>query len=154
VHIVLIEPEIPGNTGSISRACAGTDTPLHLVGTLGFSLEDRYLKRAGLDYWPNVRLHRHADLDALVEALPHSPLWLFTKSAERALWDVEFTEDSALVFGGETAGLPRAVLERFPDRHVRIPTNSHIRSLNLANAACIALYEALRQRRWDPGPPR
>lgn len=150
MHIALVEPEIPGNTGSIARTCVGTGTPLHLVGKLGFSLEDRYLKRAGLDYWPRLSLHLHQDLDEVLESLPAATPWLFTKTARQSLWDVRFSPGDLLVFGSETRGLPAPLLERFPDRRVRIPISADIRSLNLANAATVGLFEALRQTGWSP----
>lgn len=150
MHIVLIEPEIPGNTGSIARLCAGTNTPLHLVGKLGFSLEDKYLKRAGLDYWPSVQLHRHDSFDDVLEQFPDSNVWLFSKKAEKGFWEVPFKQDDLLVFGCETKGLSDAMMARFPNQLLRIPTTDHIRSLNLANAASIVLYESLRQTNWHP----
>jgi tRNA (cytidine/uridine-2'-O-)-methyltransferase len=148
VHIVLITPEIPGNTGAIARTCAGTNTPLHLVGKLGFSLEDKYVRRAGLDYWPRVPLFQHATLEDLSKAYPESRLWFFTKRAGKTLWDVEYKSTDMLVFGCETKGLPAELLNLDPDAHLRIPITDGVRSLNLANAANIALYEGLRQTQW------
>ena len=148
MHVVLVEPEIPGNTGSIARTCVGTGTPLHLVGTLGFSLEDRYLKRAGLDYWPRLELHLHQTLDEVLEGCPGATPWLFSKTAERCLWDVRFAPGDLLVFGSETRGLPEPLRERFSEQLVRIPINDRVRSLNLANAATVGLFEALRQTGW------
>lgn len=148
LHVALIEPEIPGNTGSIARVCAGTRVPLHLVGQLGFSLEDRYLKRAGLDYWPHVPLRVHPDWNSFRETLPQSRLWLFTKKAQRLLWDVEYRQGDVLVFGRETQGLPAHLTEEHEGSLLRIPITEHIRSLNLANAASIAIFEALRQLGW------
>ena len=149
MHILLHEPEIPGNTGSVARVCAGTQTPLHLSGPLGFSLEDKYLKRAGLDYWPRVPLSVHETFDAAMEAIPGGPVWLFSARASRSLWDVTFGADDILLFGRETTGLPPEILDRFPaDQHIQIPITPDIRSHNLANAVSIALYEALRQQGW------
>jgi len=148
MHIVLIHPEIPQNTGSIARLCAGTDTPLHLVGTLGFSLADRYLKRAGLDYWESVDLHRHAAVDEWLASLGGAPFWLFTARDGRPYTDLRYGADDRLVFGCESVGLPRELLDRFPERRVRIPVLPAIRSLNLSNAVSVALFEALRQRGW------
>jgi tRNA (cytidine/uridine-2'-O-)-methyltransferase len=150
VHIVLIEPEIPGNTGSIARLCAGTNTPLHLVGELGFSLEDKYLRRAGLDYWPSVQLHRHDTFEDVLEQVQGGTVWLFSKKAGKSIWDAQFGPNDLLVFGRETKGLPDSLLERFPDHSLQIPITNHIRSLNLANAASVALYESLRQTNWLP----
>ncbi|NUN13996.1 MAG: tRNA (cytidine(34)-2'-O)-methyltransferase [Myxococcales bacterium] len=145
MRIVLVEPEIPGNTGSIARVCAGTNTPLHLVGKLGFSLEDRYLRRAGLDYWPNVQLTRNETLDDVFRQFPCANFWLFTTKTKRPYWDVSYSVGDLLVFGKETAGLPEELLRRFPEHCVTIPMTDDIRSLNLANAASIGLYEGLRQ---------
>lgn len=161
MHIVLIEPEIPQNTGSIARLCAGTGTPLHLVGKLGFSLADRYLKRAGLDYWPHVDLHRHASVDEWLASLAETPIagdaprgttpfWLFTAREGRPYTDVAFGPQDRLVFGRESDGLPADLLARFPERRVRIPVRDTIRSLNLSNAASVALFEGLRQQGWRP----
>ena len=151
MHIVLVEPEIPGNTGSIARVCAGTDVTLHLVGKLGFSLEDRYLRRAGLDYWPSVKLERHDTLFEVLAALPDSRPWLFSTHATRLYTEVVYEPDDLLVFGCETKGLPVALRDRFSEQLVRIPVNGNIRSLNLANAASVALFEALRQTGGFPG---
>ena len=141
-------PEIPGNTGSIARTCAGTGTSLHLVGKLGFSLEDKYVRRAGLDYWPRVQLRQHKQLEDAIATNPEGKVWLFTKRAEKTLWDAEFKLGDHLVFGCETKGLPSNILDTYPDHHLRIPITDGVRSLNLANAASIAIYEALRQIGW------
>ena len=142
-------PEIPGNTGSIARTCAGTGAALHLVGKLGFSLEDKYVRRAGLDYWPRVQLKQHEKLEDAIASNPEGQVWLFTKRAEKTLWDVEFKPGDHLVFGCETRGLPQEILAAHPGQHLRIPITDGVRSLNLANAASIALYEALRQIGWS-----
>ena len=145
MHVVLVEPEIPPNTGSIARLCAATDTPLHLVGRLGFTIDDRHLRRAGLDYWPHVQLHRHEDWASFAGAVPGRRLG-FSARAVRSYTTIRFTPDDALVFGGETRGLPAAVRDQLGDELYRIPISSpHVRSLNLANAVSIVLYEALRQ---------
>jgi tRNA (cytidine/uridine-2'-O-)-methyltransferase len=148
MHVVLIEPEIPQNTGSVARLCAGTDTPLHLVGALGFSLADRYLKRAGLDYWPSVDLHRHASVDEWLASLGGAPFWLFTARAGAPYTDVVYGAEDRIVFGRESVGLPNDLLARFPERRVRIPIRAAIRSLNLSNAVSVALFEGLRQQGW------
>ena len=150
MHVVLIEPEIPQNTGSIARLCAGTASPLHLVGKLGFSLADRYLKRAGLDYWPHVSLHRHASVEAWLGTLGDAPFWLFSARAERRYDEVRFGPVDRLAFGRESVGLPAELQARFPERRLRVPILPTIRSLNVANAASVALFEALRQQGW-PG---
>jgi tRNA (cytidine/uridine-2'-O-)-methyltransferase len=145
MHVVLVEPEIPPNTGSIARLCAATETPLHLVGRLGFTIDDRHLRRAGLDYWPHVPLHRHTDWPAFVAAVPGRRLG-FSARATRPYTAIRFAPEDALVFGGETRGLPAAVRAELGDELYRIPIRSpHVRSLNLANAVSIVLYEALRQ---------
>ncbi|NCO52235.1 MAG: tRNA (cytidine(34)-2'-O)-methyltransferase [Deltaproteobacteria bacterium] len=145
-HIVLIEPEIPPNTGNIGRLCAATGTPLHLVGKLGFSLDDKQMKRAGLDYWPEVKLHRWDSFDALKGQYPAGRFWYMSKKATRGYTQVAFSEGDFLVFGKETLGLPEDLLEQARDRALRIPIFSPaVRSLNLANSAAIILYEALRQ---------
>jgi len=146
LHVVLVEPEIPPNTGTTARLCAATDTTLHLVGPLGFSLEDRYLRRAGLDYWPHVRLRSHASWEDFRTSKPTAPLYLFSAQASRPYTSVSYRPGDYLVFGGETRGLPASLLEEHRDRALRIPmSNPNVRSLNLANAAAIVLYEALRQ---------
>jgi tRNA (cytidine/uridine-2'-O-)-methyltransferase len=145
MNVVLVEPEIPQNTGSIARLCAGTGTPLHLCGRLGFSLEDRYLKRAGLDYWPSVDLRRHESLDALRAANLAARFFFLSTRAERPYTDVRFESGDFIVFGKETKGLPPDLVRREAERSFRIPINDKIRSLNLANAVSIVLFEALRQ---------
>jgi len=146
LHVVLVEPEIPQNTGTTARLCAATATRLHLVGPLGFSLEDRYLRRAGLDYWPNVDLAVHIDWESFRLAHPQASLWLFSARASRSFTDARYRPGDFLVFGGETRGLPPALLAEERDRALRIPMRgAAVRSLNLANAAAIVAYEALRQ---------
>jgi len=145
LHVVLVEPEIPPNTGSIARLCAGTDTVLHLVEPLGFSLEDRYLKRAGLDYWPHVQLVVHPSLDHLTAAYPARRGFYATKSAPRLHTEVRYRSGDFLFFGRETRGLPEALLAAHPESTIRLPQNGKIRSQNLANAVAAILYEAIRQ---------
>ena len=146
MHIALIEPEIPGNTGSIGRVCVGTNTTLHLVGKLGFSLDESYVRRAGLDYWPKVRLHQHADLAALQAALPGCTLRFFSAHGPIRYDRVAYGADDVLIFGGESKGLPAAIREQHSDSLVYLPTTGDIRSLNLANAVTAVVYEALRQQ--------
>jgi len=145
-HVVLVEPEIPQNTGTTARLCAATATRLHLVGPLGFSLEDRYLRRAGLDYWPHVDLETHTDWSELVGKHPTPRLLMFSARASHSYTSVAYRPGDFLVFGGETRGLPREILAQHAERTYRIPMSGEaVRSLNLANAAAIVLYEALRQ---------
>lgn len=148
MHIALIEPEIPGNTGSIGRVCVGTGTPLHLVGKLGFAIDEAAVRRAGLDYWHKVQLQQHADLDALTAALPGQRLWFFSAHGQTRYDQVQYQPDDVLVFGRESVGLPKDVLARHPDRTIFLPTNGEIRSLNLANCVTAVLYEALRQQNF------
>jgi len=146
IRVALVEPEIPPNTGNIARLCAATRVPLHIVGVTGFRLDDRAVRRAGLDYWPEVRLHRHHDLAALKESLPESRFLYFTTKAERSYTDWHFGQDDCLVFGRETRGLPEEVLRANWERCLTIPMlNPRVRSLNLATSVAIVLYEALRQ---------
>ena len=152
-HIVLVHPEIPQNTGNIARLCAGAHAWLHVVEPLGYVLEDRYLKRAGLDYWPSVRLSIHPSLDALLEILPMDRVRLFTKYADRLYRDVEFERGSVLVFGCETKGLPRSLTDAHADLGVRLPTSSNVRSLNLSNTVAVGAYEVLRQLEWRGETP-
>ena len=146
LHIALVEPEIPPNTGNVARLCAATRTPLHIVGVAGFRLDDRAVKRAGLDYWPEVILQRHRDLAALGAALPASRLLYFTTKTRHSYTDWQFMPDDCLVFGRETRGLPEDLLRANWERCLTIPMpNENVRSLNLANSVGIVLYEALRQ---------
>ncbi len=146
-NIVLVEPEIPPNTGSVARLCGATDTVLHLVHPLGFSTDDRHLKRAGLDYWPQVRIQHWPSLDAFLVGQDTRRLFLFTTKVERPYWQAAFQPGDFLIFGRETKGLPEEMLALHRDRCYTIPmTNPHIRSLNLAMSAGIVLYEALRQQ--------
>jgi tRNA (cytidine/uridine-2'-O-)-methyltransferase len=149
-HVALVEPEIPQNTGNIARLCAATRTDLHIVGMPGFRLDDRAVRRAGLDYWDQVSIQRHRDLEELSVSLSHARFLFFSTRAERNLWEQTFEPNDCLVFGPETRGLPESLLRENWDRCVRVPmTNPNVRSLNLANTVAIVLYEALRQR-TDP----
>ena len=146
LHIALFEPEIPPNTGNIARLCAATFTDLHVVGVTGFRMDDRTLKRAGLDYWDEVVLHRHIGLDDLYAALPSSRFVYLTTKADVPYTSWKFQDGDCLVFGPETRGLPVDVLSSNPDRCLTIPmANENVRSLNLANSVAIVLFEALRQ---------
>lgn len=148
-HVVLVEPEIPPNTGNIARLCAATRSHLHLVEPLGFRIDEQAVRRAGLDYWPLVQLATHPDYAAarahVTRVAPGGRHYLFTGKATRSYLEVPFRPGDSLVFGKESVGLPEALLERHADELVGIPTLGPVRSLNLANAVAIALYEALRQ---------
>ena len=147
LHVVLIEPEIPPNTGNIGRLCLATGAALHLVGPLGFSLDDRTLLRAGLDYWKDVDCRRWADFSSLQAAAdPTARFFFFTTKTDRAYWDAAFRSGDYLVFGRESKGLPESLLRTHPEQCLTIPQRG-VRSLNLATAVGIALYEAVRQRR-------
>ena len=147
-HIALYEPEIPPNTGNIARLCAATNTELHIVGVTGFRMDDRELKRSGLDYWDEVILHRHVDLDELYAALPNSRFVYLTTKATRVFTDFAFADNDCLVFGPETRGLPETLLRENWDNCLTIPmANANVRSLNLATSVGIVLYEALRSLR-------
>jgi tRNA (cytidine/uridine-2'-O-)-methyltransferase len=144
LHVVLVEPEIPPNTGNVARLCAATGCALHLVEPLGFRIDDRELKRAGLDYWDALAVVVHPSLEALLETFAPPRLWLLSTHAQRPYTDAEFARGDALVFGKETAGLPRALLDAHPERALRIPMrDGAVRSLNLSTAVGIVTYAAL-----------
>lgn len=146
MYVALYEPEIPPNTGNIARLCAATFTPLHIVGVTGFRMDDRTLKRSGLDYWDDVELHRHLDIEHLWEDLPDARFIYLTTKTDRPYSDWSYTANDCLVFGPETRGLPERLLHDNRDRCLTIPMpNKNVRSLNLANSVAIVLYEALRQ---------
>src|SRR4029079_12902140 len=146
LRVALVEPEIPQTTGNIARLCAANNTPLHIVGMTGFLLEDRAVRRAGLDYWPEVSLQRHRDLDALRSDLPEARFVYFTTKAEQPYFEWKFQSDDCLIFGRETKGLSEDLLRDNWESCVTIPMlNSKVRSLNLANAVSIVLYDAVRQ---------
>ena len=145
LRIVLVEPEIPGNTGSIGRLAMAIGCPLHLVEPLGFEVDDRHLRRAGLDYWKQADVHYHPSFEALLAALPGARFHLLSAKAPRPHTAIAFQRGDLLVFGKETVGLDPALLERHPQRCFRIPMWNEARSLNLANAVSIVVYEGLRQ---------
>ncbi len=148
-NVVLVEPEIPPNTGNVGRLCLATRSTLHLVKPLGFSLDDRQVKRAGLDYWEDVDLKVWDSLPALMEAKPAPDRCFFvTTKTNRPYWDVQFRPGDYLVFGRETKGLPEALLAAHPETCITIPMHG-TRSLNLATAVAIVLFEAVRQQRPD-----
>jgi len=144
-HIVLVEPEIPPNTGNIARLCGATGTVLHLVGKLGFSTDDRYLKRAGLDYWSEVEILYWPDLESLQQAHPEGRFIYTSKKAQKSYLQMQFQAGDFIVFGKETKGLPDHLIEANLEMAVRIPIIGKVRSLNLSTSAGIVLYEALRQ---------
>src|SRR5688572_1939667 len=146
LSVSLVEPEIPPNTGNVARLCAATNVPLHIVGVTGFRMDDRRLPRAGLDYWPEVQLKRHANLDELYQSLPSARFVYLTTKADRVYTDWLFQPQDCLVFGRETRRLPEDLLRANWDNCLRVPMlNPKIRSLNLATAVGIVLFEALRQ---------
>jgi len=146
IRVALVEPEIPPNTGNIARLCAATRVPLHIVGVTGFRLDDKAVRRAGLDYWPEVTLARHPTLDDLYQSLPQARFLYLSTKADLSYAEWSFRADDCLVFGRETRGLPEEVLHANWDRCLKIPLlNPEIRSLNLATAVGIVLYEGLRQ---------
>ena len=145
-HVALWEPEVPPNTGNVARLCAATGAPLHLIGRLGFRLDDRSLRRAGLDYWPHVEARRHATLAAFEASLPGARVLCYSARASRPYTAAAYRDGDVLLFGGETHGLPPDVLESRADDTFVIPMPAgKVRSLNLATAVGIVLYEALRQ---------
>ena len=144
-RVVLVEPEIPQNTGNIARLCAATQCPLHLVGPLGFSIDEKAVRRAGLDYWPLVDLHRHVSLAQLRHEHPDARWLLFSGRSSRSYLDAAYRPGDALLFGRESVGLPPELLGEHEERVFAIPTMGAVRSLNLAHAVGIVVYEALRQ---------
>ena len=146
MHIVLFQPEIPQNTGNIARTCAATGAHLHLIEPLGFSLSDRYLKRAGLDYWHMMNYSVYKDFEAFLAAHPDANMYCLSTKAPRDYTVAEYRKDDFLLFGCETKGLPEALLKQRYDRCLRIPMLPEARSLNLSNSVAIVLYEALRQQ--------
>ncbi len=147
LNIVLFEPEIPQNTGNIARTCAATGSNLHLIKPLGFSVQDKYLKRAGLDYWSLVSITYYENFDEFYKVIKGKQIFIATTKESRFYTDVKFTDDCYILFGKETAGLPDYIHSAFKENRIKIPmiNNEHARSLNLANSVNIVMYEALRQ---------
>ena len=145
LHIVLVEPEIPQNTGNIARLCACTGSRLFLVGKLGFSLSDKYLKRAGLDYWDSVEILKYNSLDELKKEFPNSTFYYLTTKSKKIYTDFKFKSDDFFVFGPETRGIPETILNDNSDFAITIPMADGQRSLNLSNSVAVVLYEAVRQ---------
>lgn len=149
INIVLVEPEIPQNTGNIARTCAATGASLHLVKPLGFEIDDRKLKRAGLDYWDKLDITYYENLDGFFAKNPDADFYCFTTKARHVYSDISYPKRVFLMFGKETKGLPEELLFANPDRCVRIPMRDTLRSLNLSNSAAIAVYEVFRQRGFE-----
>ncbi len=145
IKLVLVHPQIAPNTGNIARLCVATGTELHLVRPLGFVLSDSKLKRSAMDYWPRLKLTVHDDLEAFFAAVTDGRVWLMENGASQSIWQADFADGDWLCFGSETAGLPRAVLDRWPDQLVGIPQVEGERCLNVSTAAGIGLFEALRK---------
>ena len=145
IHVVLLEPEQPGNAGAIGRTCLCAGAKLHLIGPLGFKTSDRFLKRAGLDYWPRIGAVEYCNYKEFEETHTESRIWYMTTKAKHTIADVRYQDGDMLMFGKESAGIPEEILVRHPEQCVRIPMMKGERSLNLSNAVAIALYEALRQ---------
>ena len=146
MNIVLHEPEIPSNTGNIGRTCVATGTALHLIRPLGFSLDDKLLKRAGLDYWKDLEVYVYDSFDDFMEKHPGAHVYMATTKAHQTYTEVSYRPDDFIMFGKETAGIPEEILIEHEADCIRIPMNASIRSLNLANSAAVILYEALRQQ--------
>ncbi len=149
INIVLVNPEIPFNTGNIGRSCVATGSMLHLVGKLGFKIESKEIRRSGLDYWPNLNYRRYADWEEFlsVNHPEEKDLFFLSTKGQKAYWDARFTPDCYLVFGAESCGLPPEFYERYKDRLYTIPMTGPVRSLNLSSSAAVTLFEALRQNR-------
>ncbi len=147
--MVLFEPEIPANTGNIGRTCVATNTRLHLIEPLGFRLNDKTVKRAGMDYWQDLDVIRYDDWDDFCEKNPDAKIYMATTKAKHTYTEVEFEPDCYIMFGKESAGIPEEILVQHPDTSIRIPMVGETRSLNLSNSVAIVLYEALRQNNFD-----
>lgn len=151
-HVVLYEPLMPANTGNIARSCAGTNTVLHLIEPLGFQLDDKHMKRAGLDYWDEVKVVMHDDLGSFMDTLqPEDELYLISKFSSKSYTDVNYEDTDKnyyFLFGKETTGLPETFMKEHADKALRIPMSDHIRAFNLSNSVAIVLFEALRQQKF------
>jgi len=151
LHIALIEPQIPPNTGNIARLAAATDSSLHVIEPTGFSMDDKEVVRAGLDFWPHVDLWVHPLWRDFRDAMSRDRCLYFSSNAERPYWEAPYASNSCLVFGNETQGMPERILEKHPEQSFTIPMDGPVRSLNLATAVGIVLYEAIRQTRANKG---
>lgn len=145
MNIVLHQPEIPGNTGNIGRTCVATGTPLHLIEPLGFRLDEKQIRRAGMDYWKDLEVHRYINFEEFQQKNPGRKIWMATTKARRSYTEVSYGPDDYIMFGKESAGIPEEILVEHEESCIRIPMLPTIRSLNLSNSVAIVLYEALRQ---------
>ena len=145
MHIILHQPEIPANTGNIGRTCVATGTDLHLIEPLGFVLNEKTVKRAGMDYWDKLDVHRYMNFEEFKDTHKNAKIWMATTKAKRSYSEVSFSEDDYIMFGKESAGIPEEILVDYEETCIRIPMLPEIRSLNLSNSVAIVLYEALRQ---------
>ena len=149
IHIVLFEPEIPQNTGNIARTCAATGASLHLIKPMGFTVDDKKLKRAGLDYWDKLDITYYEGLADFTEQHPDAKIYYFTTKARNLYTDIAYPDDVYIMFGKESAGLPESLLVKHPDTAVRLPMREGLRSLNLSNTVAIAVFEILRQHGFE-----
>ncbi|MBE5882390.1 MAG: tRNA (cytidine(34)-2'-O)-methyltransferase [Lachnospiraceae bacterium] len=148
MNIILHQPEIPANTGNIGRTCVATGTSLHLIEPLGFRLNEKEIKRAGMDYWDKLDVNRYVNFEEFKEKHPNAKIWMATTKAKHVYTDVAFGPDDFIMFGKESAGIPEEILVDYEETCIRIPMLSEIRSLNLSNSVAIVLYEALRQQEF------
>ena len=149
MNILLHEPEIPYNTGNIGRTCVATGTALHLIRPLGFFIDEKSVKRAGLDYWDKLELYVYEDFDDFIKKNPNATIYMATTKAKKIYTEVSYEKDSFIMFGKESAGIPEDILIRYPDTSIRIPMEPNIRSLNLSNSVAIVLFESLRQQNFS-----
>lgn len=149
MNIILHQPEIPANTGNIGRTCVATGTSLHLIEPLGFRLDEKSIKRAGMDYWEHLDVKRYVNFEEFLEKNPNAKIWMATTKAKHVYSDVQFGPDDFIMFGKESAGIPEEILVNYEETCIRIPMLSQIRSLNLSNSVAIVLYEALRQQNFE-----
>ena len=149
MNIVLFQPEIPANTGNIGRTCVSTDTKLHLIEPLGFRLNEKEIKRAGMDYWEHLDVTRYVNFEDFLEKNPNAKIWMATTKAKHVYTDVSYGPDDFIMFGKESAGIPEEILVEHEETCIRIPMLEKIRSLNLSNSVAIVLYEALRQNQFS-----
>ena len=149
INIVLLEPEIPANTGNIGRTCVAAGARLHLIEPLGFHLNEKTLRRAGMDYWNDLDVTTYLNYEDFLAKNPGAKIYMATTKARQTYAEVQYEEDCYIMFGKESAGIPEEILVQHPDTAIRIPMNENIRSLNLANSVAIVLYEALRQHNFE-----